>query len=78
MVAFRLADIDVTPEQRDRIVAIPKGVANDLESSREQHMRLDASRCSCSPRRPSRLQLEKLRAEQMQLGEALRVACWRP
>ncbi len=71
MVAFMLADIDVTPEQRERIVAIAKGVAADMESSREQHMKLrrESLQLFAAPTIDATA-LEKLRAEQMKLGEA--------
>jgi periplasmic protein CpxP/Spy len=71
MVAFMLADIDVTPEQRERIVAIAKGVATDMESSREQHIKLrrESLQLFAAPTIDSAA-LEKLRAEQMKLGEA--------
>jgi Spy/CpxP family protein refolding chaperone len=71
MVALMLADIDVTPEQRERIVAIAKGVATDMESSREQHMKLrrESLQLFAAPTIDATA-LEKLRAEQMKLGEA--------
>lgn len=71
MVAFMLADIDVTPEQRERIVAIAKGVATDMESNREQHMKLrrESLQLFAAPTIDAAA-LEKLRAEQMKLGEA--------
>jgi Spy/CpxP family protein refolding chaperone len=70
MVDFRLADIDVTPEQRDRIATILKGAANDLRASRKQHMRVrrQSMELLAAPT-IDRAQLEKLRVEQMQLGE---------
>ena len=70
MVAFRLADIDVTPEQRDRIATILKGAANDLQAGRKQHMqaRRQSMELLAAPT-IDRAQLEKLRVEQMQLGE---------
>jgi Spy/CpxP family protein refolding chaperone len=70
MIAFRLADIDVTSEQRYRIATILKGAANDLQSSRKQ--RLQARRQSMellTAPTIDRAQLEKLRVEQMQLGD---------
>jgi periplasmic protein CpxP/Spy len=71
MVAFTLADIDATPEQRDRIAAILKGAANDLQASRKQHMqaRRQSMELLTAPT-IDRTQLEKLRIEQMQLGES--------
>ena len=71
MVAFSLADIDATPEQRERIAAIMKSAATDLQSSRTQHMQ--ARRRSMellAAAKIDRAQLEKLRTEQMQLGDA--------
>jgi Spy/CpxP family protein refolding chaperone len=70
MIAFRLADIDVTPEQRDRIATILKGAANDLRTSRKQHLqaRRQSMELLAAPT-IDRAQLEKLRVEQMQLGE---------
>jgi len=71
MVAFALADIDATPEQRDRIAAILKGAANDLQSSRKQHFqaRRQSMELLAAPT-IDRAQLEKLRVEQMQLAES--------
>jgi len=70
MVAFRLADTDVTSEQRDRIATILKGAANDLQASRKQHMqaRRQSMALLAAPS-IDRARLEKLRVEQMQLGE---------
>jgi len=70
IVAFRLADIDATPEQRDRIASILKATANDLQASRKLH--IEARRRSIellAAPTIDRAQLEKLRVEQMQLGE---------
>lgn len=71
MVAFRLAEIDATPEQRERIAVIIKGAANDLQASRKQHMqaRRQSLALLAAPT-IDRAQLEKLRVEQMQLGDA--------
>jgi Spy/CpxP family protein refolding chaperone len=71
MVAFSLADIDASPEQRERITAIMKAAATDLQSSRTQHMqaRRRSMELLAAPK-IDRAQLEKLRAEQMQLGDA--------
>ena len=71
MVAFALADVDATVEQRDRIGAIMKAAANDLQASRKLHMQ--ARRQSMQLLTAStidRAQLEKLRVEQMQLGDS--------
>ncbi len=58
-------------EQRERIVAIAKGVATDMESNREQHMKLrrESLQLFAAPTIDASA-LEKLRAEQMKLGEA--------
>ena len=71
MVAFRLAEIDATPEQRERIAAIVKGAMNDLQASRKQHMqaRRQSLALLAAPT-IDRAQLEKLRVEQMQLGDS--------
>ena len=71
MVAFALADVDATVEQRDRIATIMKAAANDLQASRKLHMQ--ARRQSMQLLTAStidRAQLEKLRVEQMQLGDS--------
>jgi len=71
MVAFALADVDATADQRDRIAAIMKAAANDLQASRKLHMQ--ARRQSMQLLTAStidRAQLEKLRIEQMQLGDS--------
>jgi len=72
MVAFRLAEIDATPEQRERIATIIKGAVNDLQASRKQHMqaRRQSLALLAAPT-IDRAQLEKLRVEQMQLGDAV-------
>lgn len=71
MVAFRLADIDATPEQRERIAAIVKAAAADLRTIREQHMkaRRQSLALFAAPT-IDRAALEKLRVEQMQLGDS--------
>ena len=58
-------------EQRDRIAAIMKAAANDLQASRKQHMqaRRQSMQLLTAPT-IDRAQLEKLRVEQMQLGDA--------
>jgi Spy/CpxP family protein refolding chaperone len=70
MVAFMLADVDATAEQRDRIATIMKGAANDLQANRRSHMeaRRQAMTLLAAPT-IDRAQLEKLRVEQMQLGD---------
>lgn len=70
LVAWALADIDVTPEQRARIAAIAKAAANDLAPLRERHR--DARRKSLkllAAPTIDRAQLEALRVEQMQCGD---------
>ena len=70
-MAFALADVDATVEQRDRIATIMKAAANDLQASRKLHMQ--ARRQSMQLLTAStidRAQLEKLRVEQMQLGDS--------
>lgn len=71
MVAYMLADIDVTTEQREKIAALAKGVATDMESNREQHMKLrrESLQLFAAPK-IDRDRLEKLRVEQMKLGDA--------
>jgi Spy/CpxP family protein refolding chaperone len=71
MVAFALADVDASPEQRERIATILKAAANDLQSSRRQHMqaRRESMQLLAAPT-IDRARLEKLRIEQMQLGDA--------
>lgn len=70
LVAWALADIDATPEQRARIAAIAKTAANDLAPLRERHR--EARRRSLellAAPAIDRAQLEALRVEQMQLGD---------
>lgn len=71
MVAFRLADIDATPEQRERIATILKAAANDLRESRKQHLqaRRESMQLLAAPA-IDRARLEALRVEQMQLGDS--------
>lgn len=71
MVAFRLADVDASPEQRDRIAAIVKAAAADLRTIREQHMtaRRQSLELFAAPT-IDRAALEKLRIEQLQLGDS--------
>jgi periplasmic protein CpxP/Spy len=69
-VAYMLAEIDATPEQRERIATILKGLANDLQQNRRRHMqvRRQSLELLAAPT-IDRAQLEKLRVEQMQLGD---------
>lgn len=72
MVAFTLADIDATPDQKTRISAIAKQAAADLAPLRGTHM--EARRKSLELlTQPTidRAQLEALRVQQMQLGETV-------
>ena len=71
MVAFRLADIDATPEQRERIAAIVKAAAADLRTIREQHVkaRRQSLALFAAPT-IDRAALETLRVEQLQLGDS--------
>ena len=69
-VAYMLAEIDATPEQRERIATILKGLANDMQQNRQRHMqaRRQSLELLAAPT-IDRAQLEKLRVEQMQLGD---------
>jgi Spy/CpxP family protein refolding chaperone len=69
-VAYMLAEIDATPEQRERIAKILKGLANDMQQNRQRHMqaRQQSLELLAAPT-IDRAQLEKLRVEQMQLGD---------
>ena len=71
MVAFMLADIDATPEQRERIAAVLKAASNDLQASRKQHMqaRRQSLELLAAPT-IDRARLEQLRIEQMQLADS--------
>lgn len=72
MVAWALADIDTTPDQRARIATIAKAAANDLAPLRERHR--DARRKSLellAAPAIDRAQLEALRVEQVQLGDTV-------
>jgi protein CpxP len=71
MVAFRLADIDATPEQRERIAAIVKAVAADMRTIREQmrNARRQSMELLAAPT-IDRAALEKLRVDQIQLGDS--------
>ena len=70
MVAYLLAEVDATPEQRERIAAVLKGAANDLQASRKQHMqaRRQSLELLAAPV-IEKARLEKLRIEQMQLAD---------
>ncbi len=70
MTSWMLADIDASPEQRNRIAAIFKGAANDLAPLRERHRaaRKEGLQLLSAPT-IDRARLEQLRIEQMQLGD---------
>jgi Spy/CpxP family protein refolding chaperone len=72
MTAYRLADIDATPEQKSRITAIMKGAANDLTTLRGngRELRRKSMQLLAAPT-IDRAQLEALRAQQMQLHETV-------
>jgi Spy/CpxP family protein refolding chaperone len=72
MVAFALADVDATPEQKERIATIMKAAANDLQASRKLHMQARRQSMELlTAATIDRTQLEKLRVEQMQLGDSV-------
>jgi len=72
MIAYRLADIDATPEQKSRIAAIMKGAANDLQSVRAQLRELRRQSLQLlSAATIDRNQLEALRVQQSQLRETV-------
>lgn len=72
MVAYRLADIDATPEQKAQIATIMQGAANDLSSLRGQgrDMRRQSMELLAAPT-IDRVQLEALRVQQVQLHETV-------
>lgn len=72
MVAYVLADVDATPEQKSRIGAIAKAAANELMPLRQQHR--DARRQMVellSAPTVDRARFETMRIGQMQLAETL-------
>ena len=72
MAGWMLADIDATPQQRERVASILKAAANDLRPLRESHQqaRRDSLQLFAAPEL-DRAKLEKIRLEQMQLGETV-------
>ena len=70
MTAFRLADIDATPEQKGRIAGVMKAAAQDLAPLREQgrELRRQMAQLLAAPT-IDRGRLEALRGQQMQLRE---------
>lgn len=72
MVAFRLADVDASNEQKARITAIMKGAANDLSSLRGQGRELRRRSMELlTAATIDRAQLEALRVQQSQLRETV-------
>ncbi|HEU0199960.1 MAG TPA: periplasmic heavy metal sensor [Burkholderiaceae bacterium] len=72
MVQWMLADVDATPEQREKIAGIAKAAASELAPLRTQHR--DARRKMIELlAQPTidRAQFERVRVEQMQLGETV-------
>ena len=72
MTAFRLAEIDATPEQKSRIAAIMKAAANELSSLRGQgrDLRRKSMQLLAAPT-IDRAQLEAVRVQQVQLHETV-------
>lgn len=72
MTAWVLADIDATPEQRTRVANAFKAAANELLPLRQQHLqaRRESLQLLAAPS-IDRARLEKLRLDQMQLGETV-------
>jgi Spy/CpxP family protein refolding chaperone len=70
MVAWALADIDATPDQRERIGVIVRGAANDLLPLRQSHQsaRQESLQLIAAPT-IDRARLEALRVQQMQMGD---------
>jgi Spy/CpxP family protein refolding chaperone len=71
MVAFMLADIDVSAEQRERIAVIARSAATDMDSNREQHRKLrrESLELFAAPT-IDRARLESLRVEQLKLRDS--------
>lgn len=71
MVAYRLADVDATPEQRARISAIVQSLAKDLHGTRAKLAELRRQSIALlGAATIDRARLEKLRAEQMQIADS--------
>lgn len=72
MVAYVLADVDATPDQKSRIGAIVKAAANELMPLRQQHQeaRRQMVELLAAPT-IDRARIETLRVSQMQLGETV-------
>ncbi len=72
MVAFALADIDATADQKTRISVIAKQAATDLAPLRKMHMEArQKSMALLTQPTIDRAQLEALRVQQMQLGDTV-------
>lgn len=70
MVAWMLADIDATPEQKAKIAAIIKRSTTDLAPLRKQHMEArKQSVALLGAPTIDRAKLETLRVQQLQLGD---------
>jgi len=71
MVAYRLADIDATSEQRARISAIVQSLVKDLHGTRAKLFQLRRQSMELlGAATIDRASLEKLRAEQMQIADS--------
>jgi len=72
MTAYRLAEIDATPEQKSRIATIMKGAAGELAAMHEQGRDLQrrSAQLLAAPT-IDRAQLEALRVQQMQLRDTV-------
>jgi protein CpxP len=72
MIAYRLADVEATAEQKSRIASIMKGAANDLSPLRGQsrELRRRSMELLAAPT-IDRSQLETLRVQQQQLHETI-------
>lgn len=70
MVAYRLADVDATPEQRARISSIVQSLAKDLYGTRTKLGELRRQSLDMlGAATIDRARLEKVRAEQMQIAD---------
>lgn len=72
MAGWMLADIDATPQQKERVATILKAAANDLQPLRESHRQARRESLQLfAAAELDRAKLEKIRLEQMQLGETV-------
>ena len=70
MVQWMLADVDATPEQRSKISAIAKAAATELAPLRSQHHEARRKTVELLTQPTiDRAQIERVRIEQMQLGD---------